>query len=184
MRGAVQHCGAYVYDDYKWAPTRLSPLFEPTIISQAMVDACRKLDPRHQVKNPVMFVVWVGSVLTTLLFLQALVGTGEAPACSFSPSRCGSGSPCCLPTSRKPWRKDGAKRRPTRSGERVGNSPPRSSARSSPAASTMPSGIGSSTGRDTFSVVSANQLKKGDVSSWRQAISSPPTARSSKGWRP
>ena len=42
-------------------------------------DAVSKLDPRHQVKNPVMFVVWVGSLLTTLLFFQALVGTGEAP---------------------------------------------------------------------------------------------------------
>ena len=55
-------------------------LFEPIIIRQAIVDACRKLDPRHQIKNPVMFVVWVGSVLTTLLFLQAVVGSGEAPA--------------------------------------------------------------------------------------------------------
>ena len=55
-------------------------LFQPIIIRQAMVDACRKLDPRHQIKNPVMFVVWVGSVLTTLLFLQAVVGSGEAPA--------------------------------------------------------------------------------------------------------
>jgi len=55
-------------------------LFEPIIIRQAMVDASRKLDPRHQIKNPVMFVVWTGSVLTTLLFLQAVVGSGEAPA--------------------------------------------------------------------------------------------------------
>jgi K+-transporting ATPase ATPase B chain len=30
-------------------------------------------------KNPVMFVVWVGSVLTTALFFQALAGHGEAP---------------------------------------------------------------------------------------------------------
>ena len=55
-------------------------LFEPIIIRQAIVDACRKLDPRHQIKNPVMFVVWAGSVLTTLLFLQAVVGSGEATA--------------------------------------------------------------------------------------------------------
>src|SRR4029077_10712431 len=39
-----------------------------------------KLDPRHQVKNPVMFVVEIGSVLTTGLFVQALVGHGGAPA--------------------------------------------------------------------------------------------------------
>src|SRR5262249_21907037 len=55
-------------------------LFDPLIIRQAILDACRKLDPRHQIKNPVMFVVWVGSVLTTILFVQAVVGSGEAPA--------------------------------------------------------------------------------------------------------
>src|SRR4029077_15693123 len=38
-----------------------------------------KLDPRHQIRNPVMFVVEIGSVLTTGLFVQALVGQGEAP---------------------------------------------------------------------------------------------------------
>jgi K+-transporting ATPase ATPase B chain len=47
---------------------------------RAIIDAFLKLDPRHQVKNPVMFVVEVGSILTTFLFLQALVGHGEAPA--------------------------------------------------------------------------------------------------------
>ena len=55
-------------------------LFDPPIVRRAIIDSFRKLDPRHQVKNPVMFVVEVGSVLTTLLFLQALVGHGEAPA--------------------------------------------------------------------------------------------------------
>jgi len=55
-------------------------LFEPTIIKQATFDACRKLGPRHQINNPVMFVVWVGSILTTILFVQAVVGSGEAPS--------------------------------------------------------------------------------------------------------
>jgi potassium-transporting ATPase ATP-binding subunit len=45
-----------------------------------MMDSLRKLDPRHQVRNPVMFVVEVGSILTTALFVQALLGQGEAPA--------------------------------------------------------------------------------------------------------
>ena len=54
-------------------------LFEPTIVRQAVVDSFRKLNPRHQFKNPVMFVVWVGCVVTTILLLQALVGAGEAP---------------------------------------------------------------------------------------------------------
>jgi potassium-transporting ATPase ATP-binding subunit len=55
-------------------------LFDRTILKQAIVDAFRKLTPRRQVRNPVMFVVYVGSILTTLLWLQALVGQGEAPA--------------------------------------------------------------------------------------------------------
>ncbi|HJU05101.1 MAG TPA: hypothetical protein VJ692_08085, partial [Nitrospiraceae bacterium] len=55
-------------------------LFEPAIIRQAMMDSFRKLSPRYQVKNPVMFVVWIGSIVTTLLFGQALFGSGEAAA--------------------------------------------------------------------------------------------------------
>src|SRR5215475_12881348 len=55
------------------------PLFDPPIVGRAVIDSFRKLDPRHQVRNPVMFVVEVGSVLTTALFIQALVGQGEAP---------------------------------------------------------------------------------------------------------
>ena len=54
-------------------------LFEPAILRQAIVDACRKLTPRHQLGNPVMFVVWIGSLVTTGLFFQAVFGRGEAP---------------------------------------------------------------------------------------------------------
>ncbi|MCL2448717.1 MAG: HAD-IC family P-type ATPase, partial [Polyangiaceae bacterium] len=56
------------------------PLFEPAIVKRAIFESFRKLDPRHQLRNPVMFVVEVGSVFTTALFFQALVGQGEAPA--------------------------------------------------------------------------------------------------------
>jgi len=56
------------------------PLLDPEIVRGALVASLTKLDPRHQVKNPVMFVVLIGSVLTTALFVQALVGQGEAPA--------------------------------------------------------------------------------------------------------
>ena len=48
------------------------PLFEAAIVRQAIVDSFRKLDPRVQARNPVMFVVLVGSVFTTLIFLQDL----------------------------------------------------------------------------------------------------------------
>jgi K+-transporting ATPase ATPase B chain len=54
-------------------------LFERGIVKQAVVDSFVKLNPRQQMKNPVMFVVWIGSVLTTALFFQALGGRGEAP---------------------------------------------------------------------------------------------------------
>jgi potassium-transporting ATPase ATP-binding subunit len=47
---------------------------------RAMVDSIVKLNPRAMMKNPVMFVVEVGSVLTTALWIQALAGSGEAPA--------------------------------------------------------------------------------------------------------
>jgi K+-transporting ATPase ATPase B chain len=40
----------------------------------------RRLTPRYQWRNPVMFVVYVGSILTTILWLQAVFGKGEAPA--------------------------------------------------------------------------------------------------------
>jgi len=55
-------------------------LFDAAIVRQAIVDSFRKLTPRRQVRNPVMFVVYVGSILTTLLLVQAVVGHGEAPA--------------------------------------------------------------------------------------------------------
>src|SRR5437867_5304885 len=61
-------------------PIQARSLFDPSIVRRAIIDSLIKLDPRHQVKNPVMFVVEVGSVLTTALFFQALAGHGEAPA--------------------------------------------------------------------------------------------------------
>ncbi len=54
------------------------PLWQSAIVARAATDAFRKLDPRHQVRNPVMFVVLVGSVLTSVLGFQALGGAGEA----------------------------------------------------------------------------------------------------------
>ncbi|MGH7599131.1 MAG: potassium-transporting ATPase subunit KdpB [bacterium] len=56
------------------------PLFDPPIVRQAIIASFRKLDPRVQIRNPVMFVVLIGSVLTTALFIQAVIGRGEAPA--------------------------------------------------------------------------------------------------------
>ncbi len=50
------------------------------LLKAAAWDSVKRLSPRHQVKNPVMFVVWLGSLLTSGLFVQALAGQGEAPA--------------------------------------------------------------------------------------------------------
>jgi K+-transporting ATPase ATPase B chain len=55
------------------------PLFERVIVARAALDAFRKLDPRRMVRNPVMFVVMVGSAFTTVLFIHAAAtGKGEA----------------------------------------------------------------------------------------------------------
>ncbi|TKD39804.1 potassium-transporting ATPase subunit KdpB [Azotobacter chroococcum] len=55
-------------------------LYDPALLLPAMGEALRKLHPAVQWRNPVMFVVYVGSLFTTLLWLQALTGEGEAPA--------------------------------------------------------------------------------------------------------
>ena len=55
-------------------------LLDPALVAPALRDAFTKLDPRVQWRNPVMFVVYIGSILTTVLGVQALGGTGEAPA--------------------------------------------------------------------------------------------------------
>lgn len=60
--------------------TRTLPLFDPALIKPALIGAFKKLTPQAQWRNPVMFVVWVGSVLTTILGVEALSGHGEAPA--------------------------------------------------------------------------------------------------------
>ena len=44
-------------------------LWNPQILAQASVDSFRKLDPRLMMKNPVMFVVEIGSVITTALLI-------------------------------------------------------------------------------------------------------------------
>ena len=65
-------------------------LLDPTLVKPAIAEAFTKLDPRVQWRNPVMFVVYVGSILTTVLWVQALAGTARA--------RC----PCCA----HPYTKD------------------------------------------------------------------------------
>ncbi len=62
-------------------------LFEPSLLRRALLDALRRLDPRYQFRNPVMFVTEIVALLTTGLGVQALGGSGEAhPAFIFTVS--------------------------------------------------------------------------------------------------
>jgi K+-transporting ATPase ATPase B chain len=61
------------------ARTQLA-LLDRKLLGPALVETFKKLDPRIQARNPVMFVVYVGTIATALLFCQALAGHGEAPA--------------------------------------------------------------------------------------------------------
>ena len=59
------------------AAVRSSSIWDRRIVRGALVDAVRKLNPRRMMRNPVMFVVEAGSVLTTIqLARDALVGSG------------------------------------------------------------------------------------------------------------
>ena len=56
-----------------------SGLFAPALLRPAITQAFAKLTPAAQLRNPVMFVVYVGAILITGLWIQALFGQGEAP---------------------------------------------------------------------------------------------------------
>src|SRR3982074_3017477 len=62
---------------------RKQSMFDPAILRRAVGDAIRKLDPRQMWRNPVMFVVEVGSVLTTVLFFRDL-GSATAANSAFT----------------------------------------------------------------------------------------------------
>jgi potassium-transporting ATPase ATP-binding subunit len=60
--------------------SRTSSEKQHALYKRALIDAFLKLDPRTLYRNVVMFTVEIGSVITTLLWVQALGGHGEAPA--------------------------------------------------------------------------------------------------------
>ncbi|MBI4815424.1 MAG: potassium-transporting ATPase subunit KdpB [Deltaproteobacteria bacterium] len=61
-------------------PLEKSPLFDSKIVRSAMLDSVSKLSPRRMIRNPVMFVVEVGSAFTFVLFLHSLVtGRSDVP---------------------------------------------------------------------------------------------------------
>jgi K+-transporting ATPase ATPase B chain len=60
-------------------PIKKKSVFQRKLYQRAILDSFIKLNPRWMVRNPVMFVVEAGSLLTTGLWIQALFGKGEAP---------------------------------------------------------------------------------------------------------
>lgn len=50
------------------------------ILKHAITASILKLSPRHQICSPVMFTVYIASLLTTGLLIQAIIGKGEASA--------------------------------------------------------------------------------------------------------
>ncbi len=53
---------------------QISPIFGRQLICQAMIDSFKKCTPQAQWRNPVMFVVYIGSLLSTFLWLAMLTG--------------------------------------------------------------------------------------------------------------
>jgi K+-transporting ATPase ATPase B chain len=60
--------------------TQKLSLFEPHILKEAFIGAFTKLSPMKQVKNPVMFTVYVGAWFTTLLFVLSFFNFKDAPS--------------------------------------------------------------------------------------------------------
>ena len=61
-------------------PRKTLSLLDPALLGGAILQAFAKLDPRVQWRNPVMFVVYLGTLITGLLCIRAYAGHGEAPA--------------------------------------------------------------------------------------------------------
>ena len=101
------------------APTHASTQRMSLVIEQAGIAAVRARRRRvpqarrraQQWRNPVMFVVFVGSILTTVLWMQALAGHGEAPAGSSRDRALALVHACCSRTSPKRSPKAAARRR-------------------------------------------------------------------------
>ena len=53
-------------------------LWTPPVVGRAVGMAFLKLDPRVQIRNPVMFMVWIGSLFITVVFIAGLFRESEA----------------------------------------------------------------------------------------------------------
>jgi len=59
--------------------TKIS-LWDPSILKIAIRDSFLKLSPRHQIRNPVMFTVYIGALLTSSLYIQSFFGKTGSPS--------------------------------------------------------------------------------------------------------
>ncbi len=73
--------------------TQARSLFDPEILRPALWESVRKLDPRVQVRNPVMFVVEIGAVITTVAGLIQASAAAARSAAATSPPGSRSASP-------------------------------------------------------------------------------------------
>ncbi len=83
-------------------------------VVQALKEAVKKFNPQAQWRNPVMFIVWIGSLLITR------INTADGKWCDARqcavlarPLAVGCGSPYCSLISPRRWQKAAVKRRPT-----------------------------------------------------------------------
>ena len=60
--------------------SKTTAMFSVASVQEAIIGAIGKLTPRHQWKNPVMFVVYLGSMLTTVLWLKSLNNASDEPS--------------------------------------------------------------------------------------------------------
>ena len=60
-------------------PTRIRArsLFDPSIVRRAILDSFIKLDPRSQIKNPVMFVVFISAIILLIVVFLDLAEAGH-----------------------------------------------------------------------------------------------------------
>ena len=61
-------------------PRRASSLLDRAILGPALVETSRKLDPRWQARNPVMFVVGIGAIMTTYAFVTGILARSTGTA--------------------------------------------------------------------------------------------------------
>ncbi|WP_284506788.1 potassium-transporting ATPase subunit KdpB [Caballeronia sp. GAFFF1] len=76
----LNHAPLHRPENLGQARTAARSMFDPALVKPAIADSFAKLAPRTQLRNPVMFCVYVGSILTTVLWIAALAGEAEAPA--------------------------------------------------------------------------------------------------------